>query len=77
MSAGEDFVVTIVGTEDEGECTSIGFRDLPGGICPTVCLSEIEVLSPPETPHVPDQRQANQRLAKVPRPKFVNSIMYK
>jgi len=42
VSAGEDFVVTIVGTEDEGECTSIGFEN-PPGICPTVCLSEIQV----------------------------------
>ena len=70
VSAGDGFVVTIAGTDVEDDCTGIGFE--APFICPLVCLSEIEVLSPPETPHVRDQRQA-----KVPRPKFVNSIMSK
>ena len=42
VSAGDGIVLTIVVTEDEGECTSISFQN-PPGICPIVCLSEIEV----------------------------------
>ena len=41
VSAGEDFFVTIIGTDVEGECTSASIP-VPG-ICPLVCLSEIEV----------------------------------
>ena len=41
VSAGEDFVVTIIGTAVENDCTGIGFE--APFICPLVCLSEIEV----------------------------------
>jgi len=41
VSAGDDFTITIIRTDVEGECTGIGFPT-GGIICPTVCLSEVQ-----------------------------------